>query len=87
MNTLDYSKLFLKKGLEFFSGQKGNLVAFSLGFILLLVIENAVFQKNYCKLAFMTLAPSSFKMIFILLTKIIELYIQIAIIKVEVSDF
>lgn len=58
---------------------------FNPSFILLLLIENAIFQKNcYKRYAFVALSPSSFKMVFVLLTKIIAFYVQIAIIEVRV---
>lgn len=77
---------FLWRYLEFFPREKMSSIVFTPSFILLLTIEDTIFQKN-CrkKYAFMCLRVGGLKVILALLTKIVVFFVRNAIIKVRVS--
>lgn len=83
---IGFTQVFFKKYLEFDSKKKNKPVTLSMGLVLLSIIEDAIFSKA-CgkKYALMSLGPSSFKMGFTLLTKVVIFHMQIAIIKFEIS--
>lgn len=53
--------------------------------MLLLIIKDAVFQKACnIKYAFVSLGPNSFKIVSVLLIKIIKFYMKIIIVKIKI---
>lgn len=76
-----FLKTLSKKGFEFFLYNKNNLILLYLSFILLLIEINSITKKQYYKKdIFIASCNDCIKIIFILLTKIIILYIQISVI-------
>lgn len=64
------------------------MVMFGPSFMLLPSIENVMFQESFCKkYEFVALSPSSLKIVLTLLTNVITIHLQNAIIEVRVLDF
>lgn len=87
-NYIRFAQVFSQICLEFFSRQGDNLVTFSPGFLLLSRIKNTILKKIRCKrYVSVVFGPSGLKIVFILLTEVIALYVQIFIIEVRVPGF
>lgn len=71
-----FAKILLKKGLKFVLYKKTNSVLLNLNLILLLVEIDLITEKqSYKKDIFIAYSNGYVKMIFILLTKVIRLYL------------
>ena len=80
-----FSKILLKKGLQFALSSANGIVAFNLSFVLLLMEVNPVFKKQGREGdAFIARSSSHIKMILTLFIKVIALYIRALIVKVGV---
>lgn len=78
-----FSYFFPQKGLEFIPDQGSQLVTLYPGLVLLPLIKNAVFQEAHSKkYAFVALDLGGFKIIFALLTKVVVLHVQIALVHI-----
>lgn len=74
-----FSKALSKKDFEFVPIGDSGLVTFNLSLILLPTEVNLIpKEKNYKKDVFVAFSPSSFKIIFALLTKVIAFEIQVS---------
>ena len=81
-----FSKILPKKGLKFVPSRGDGIVTFNLSFVLLPVEVNPVSEKRGCKGdAFVACSFSRIKMVLILLTEIIALHMQAAIVKIGIS--
>lgn len=71
-----FSKTLLKKILKFVSNSRNGIVVFYLSFVLLLVEVDLILEKQSCKVdVLMACDTNGIKMVFVLLTKVVALYI------------
>lgn len=76
-----FFKTLSKKNLEFVLSKKGNFITLTLGYILLLVEINFILEKQSCKRNMLRLCNTGYvKIVFIILTEVIVLYIKTTII-------
>lgn len=78
----------LKKVFKFVLSKKSSIIILNLGFLLLLAEVNPILEKGGCKKdVFVVCNPDFVKIIFVLLTKVITLYMQVFIIQIGVLAF
>lgn len=85
---IKFFQAFFQKDLEFILDQKNKLVVLNASLMLLLAIENVVFQEVCSKkYVLIPLGSNSLKIDFTLFTEIVAFYIQFTIVKIKVSAF
>lgn len=86
--SIRFSEASPYKGFEFVPGQKGKSVVLHMSLVLLPPIENALFEEIYSKrVALVSWGPSWFKMILVLLNKVVVFHMQVTIIQVGILIF
>lgn len=82
-----FPKILLKKDFEFILNKRGNIILFDLNFILLLREIYLVIKKpNNKKNTFRTYSIGYVKIIFVLLTKTIAIYIWVFIVYIRITS-
>lgn len=73
-----FSKIFFKNSFKFISNKKSGFIIFDLDLISLLTNNDLILKKCNCKKdTFMTFDFSIFKIVLVLLTKVVIFYIQV----------
>lgn len=71
-----FFKTYSKKGLEFVPNIENSIIVFNLSFVLLLIEVDPIIEKQSCKKnTFRTNGIGIVKIVFVLLTKVVVLYI------------
>lgn len=77
----------LKKSFEFISSSGNDIITFNLGFLLLSIETNLILENQDCKRdVLIAYGIGRVKIIFILLTKILALHIQVFIVQVDLKE-
>lgn len=78
----------LEKGFEFVLNKEGNIIAFDLSLVLLLVeIDFVAEKRSYKKHVFKAYGTNHVEMIFVLLIEVVILYICTLVVQIRVLSF